>query len=354
MVEDRGDDPVRNEAQWRKVLANKRVRERILTFFDKKVNEMDLYGWLITSIVVIASTFENFGSCENSSAERFGLGGALAYTDPERREPVRGAAYLSYVDCCFMRNTDSTPFVGFEFKYHKSVGVRRVWYKVNSALPQLLCALSGHPRCIVGSFLGVDGFVATWRKQVCVTNGFPVYDYFIYPPRTPDPTAASGNPASCRMYSLVEACWETPDGRVTGKRGLKKLLRFLYEIAKGSVVPRAESDLSTPSEAMSLGSSDSEAGDDDYQSDSEGLDSPTNSDSCGSSSAMTDECVGSEPRDDDHQCETHGSLTEAEAKKSIVVSNFGVRSISGEIDYFTCFQVPPVADSDEDGVVYRE
>ena len=102
----------------------------------------------------------------------------MAYTDPDSRIAFDEAAFLSKMDLLC-----SHGLTGAEFK-KKNPG-NKEWFKINSALAQLLCALAGHPTTGVAVFLYDDGFLALWREPAAQSiDGLPTFDYFCFPPRT--------------------------------------------------------------------------------------------------------------------------------------------------------------------------
>ena len=251
----------------------------------------------------ISICFRERGKCQASFSETFGLGGALAYKDPGTGKDIP-AAYLSKVDCCYLRREDSTPFAGIEFK-NFPISENKLWYKINSSLPQTLCALSGHLRCVVGLLVTPIGFAVTWRQQSAVDEaGLPVYDYFMFPGRTEVTSRASTDPSE-NKYALLRYCY-SPDGLVrdVGADGREDLLRVMFQIALASFTPLSEKIQKPIKKVSAATKGDIEL-----------------------STIVPRKRIRRKP-------------AEPDIAKTNPGSKFGVRDLSGEIAYLTCFEYP--------------
>ena len=169
MIAARGSDRRVTHRLWSRVLGNPLIHDVMLKF-AKVENETELREWFAGTSGVIKASLGEHGTVSARSEMLFGLGGALAYTDPHTGEPHNKAAYLSYADKVFMR--DGSPFAGIEFKF-APLSENKLWYKVHtSALPQTLCATAGHPCFIASLFLCNYGFRVIWRKLSSETLQF--------------------------------------------------------------------------------------------------------------------------------------------------------------------------------------
>jgi hypothetical protein len=193
-----------------------------------------------------------------------------------------------------MRASDSTPFAGIELKFVEN-STNRIWYKIGPALAQILCALGGHPRCIAGFLLSNLGFALTYRKKIAVENGNPIFDYFVYPPRTVSPR--TNHPT----LSLLRYCYGTD-----ASPEKYEMLRILCCFAEAAFFSDAKKALATPTKLIIKRN---------LQLDS------------------------AEKNSNAKKAKTSASSSN-ERKGSTDVSIFGVRSVSGSISYYTCFQVP--------------
>jgi len=213
---------------WSIVSSDSNIQHRLKLFSRRKHVEADVSEWFSDMMALISNCFGN-GSLCSSKAVRFGIGGALAYTNPTDASPVEGAAYLSRLDDCYFRAKEKTQFAGIEFKY-VSFFNNCPWHNITSALPQTLCALSGHKDCSVGLFLCNLGFVLIWREEEGRdVNGVIIYTYYIFPPRVIDPDLAENMP----RVPLMRECFTIENGPA----GRLDLLRVMFEIALVSFVP---------------------------------------------------------------------------------------------------------------------
>lgn len=215
-----------NEAMWNTVIADPEVTSVLKEFANGEFSESEIVGLLITLIRAMKAHFSGPGFSryiQSSAKEHYGLGGPLAYTDPSTGEADDLAAYLSFLDLVFFRASNGTPFAGVEAKV-VDPNFNGEWYNVNSALAQILCALSGHKNLRVALFLCTTGFVSFWRNPVGEIDGLPAFDYFFYPPRTFD------------LKSLVRKC-RTVGGTL---EGLLDYARVVYEIGKTCTVSSEE------------------------------------------------------------------------------------------------------------------
>jgi hypothetical protein len=282
------------EELWLKVLADEAILRHLHQLPSQKMSEIDVRGWWFGLMLLIRIRLGE-GRLRESTVKRFGIGGALAYTDPASGANVPEAAYLSRLDHCYIRAKEKTPFVGVEFK-HVSFYNNCIWHNINSALPQTLCALSGNENCLAGLFLCNLGFVVIWRKQIGHNGRIPIYDYFMFPKRT----AVPDNPYHPRR-PLMRDCFSEEHG----EEGRLDLLRVMFEIALASFV--ADKD---KSESPKRKSSVRLVDDDSYR----------------------DEDDNNEFSDSDD-----GPVEDENADKP---RYFGVSSKSHGVGYFTCFDAP--------------
>ena len=229
-VNDRRDDAASNDAMWARVRDDPRVQFAMRSFLDRKDLESDVVLWFKATMIRITDRFGVPGGCSLCPRATFGLGGALAYTDPVSGQYVGGAAYLSQLDGCYLKGSTGTPFAGIEFKYCGDTDNER-WFAINSSLPQTLCALSGHSDCVAGLMVCDKGFAVIYRRRLPqpTPDGHPLYQYFQYPPRTARP---QNSPVALLCYCL------SPNRNVVdkGSQGRMDLLRVMYEIARTSFV----------------------------------------------------------------------------------------------------------------------
>ena len=200
----RGETHEDSEATWLRVSNSAKILATLRRYNRSHESEADLVGWFTNLVKALSSTYEVHGDCERSASTTSGIGGVLAYTDPGTQARDEEAAYLSRLDLLFFRGPNRTPFAGIEFK-RIGASAAKIWYKVSSALAQILCALAGHPECSVALFLCDMGFTMLWR--VLRSANPLVYDYYMYPPRDEKDHAtfrychsagdeAAGNPGS--------------------------------------------------------------------------------------------------------------------------------------------------------------
>ena len=227
----RQEEPNSNEAGWSKVLESRSVRE-LMREYRRLNNEIAMREWFSATMWLIKRTLKKRGPLLSESEKLFGLGGALAYTNPETHAPVHDAAFLSYVDKVFKSGVTNNPFAGVEFK-HAPLSHNRLWYKVHpAALAQTLSALAGHPDCVVSLFLCNYGFRIIWRERLPLPVIFdgrevPVYQHFTFPPID----ATHRSPHLCYCYSGDR------NVDVRNFEGLRDLLRVMFEFVLTSIVP---------------------------------------------------------------------------------------------------------------------
>lgn len=285
------------ERLWLLVTSDSNIQNRLGLVSRRNRTETDVLKWFAFMMGMISNCFGN-GSLRSCTAARFGIGGALAYTNPTDGSPVEGAAYVSRLDDCYLRAKEKTPFAGIEFKY-VSFFNNCPWHNINSALPQTLCALSGHKDCSVGLFLCNLGFVLIWREQEGRdVDGVMIYTYYIFPPRVSDPDLAENMP----RVPLMRECFT----RDNGPAGRLDLLRVMFEIALVSFVP-FDRQSESPERRLTKRLKTSRDG-------------PEDSDN-----------------DNRRNARTRPGAKENEKSKP---QKFGVSSQSRTIGYFTCFSAP--------------
>ena len=231
MEEFRNESPGQNEALWQTVLNNPRI-QNLMRNFRRVTNEEDLREWFSFVLGKIVDLLGELGYLHSSAGCVFGLGGALAYTDPGTGQAVDYAAYLSEVDKVFFR--DRVPFAGVEFKY-ATLSENKLWFKVHrAALAQTLAGLGGNKNCILALFLCNFGFRTIWRKviETMIVNGeeVKVYQNYTFPPL--DPTTQAPYLRYC--YS------EDPATLDEGSVGMEDLIRVMMEFVLTSFVKEDE------------------------------------------------------------------------------------------------------------------
>ena len=217
----RGDDHMKNEKTWKAVEADAQVILYLTQFSNSHLNEKHFENWFRDTLNAIIRHF-GLGSCATFSEALVGLGGAVAYTDPDTLLPDDRAAYLSKIDQGMFHK--GKVFAGIEFKWH-SLPRDIAWVRQQfAALPQTLCALAGRQSCAVGLFLCETGFRVIWRVQENAEDSeVPIFKYYTYPAVNPE-----------QGWYGVRLCHTsvTSDGL-----GRNELLRVIYELAKASFVP---------------------------------------------------------------------------------------------------------------------
>ena len=231
MEEFRNESPGQNEALWQQILGDRMIGN-LLRNFRRIACELDLREWFSDVLSRIMAILGEVGYLSSSSTQVFGLGGALAYTDPGDGQAVDYAAYLSEVDKVFFR--DRVPFAGVEFKY-ATLSENKLWFKVHrAALAQTLAGLGGNKNCILALFLCNFGFRTIWRKVIDTTmvNGeeVKVYQNYTFPPL--DPTTQAPYLRYC--YS------EYPATLDEGSVGMEDLMRVMMEFVLTSFVKEDE------------------------------------------------------------------------------------------------------------------
>ena len=242
----RGEAAGSNEEKWGRVLHSALVIDSMQAFRSIS-NESLLSKWFSSTLTAIKGAIGQRGTIERKTEKRLGVGGALAYTDPVTHVASDDAAYLSYVDEVLYSGSTKTPFAGIEFK-SAPLSHNRLWYAVHpAALPQTLCALAGHPDCVVGLFLCNYGFRIIWRERLAETgtvNGKPVplFRHHTFPPIEQQ----HRSPHLCYCY--------TQDRRVDISTfdGLRYLLRVMFEFVVTALLPRNDGLLSLSPELVPL------------------------------------------------------------------------------------------------------
>lgn len=224
---DRGESHTANEAIWTRVVEDEGILRELNRFVKQRSSEAALRKWCDMIISKIQALINPKAYCASLSERCSGLGGALAFAGHP------GAAYLSKVDDYYLRSSSKTPFIGIEYK-HVDISENRQWYKINTALPQTLCALAGNSDCFAGLLLCDLGFTILWREHVGFDDGGIAIDrYFVHP-------------AKCR--GKLKYCFSADKSlQDCGADGRMDLLRILYEIVRSSMTFDDDDDeASTP------------------------------------------------------------------------------------------------------------
>ena len=106
--------------------------------------------------------------------KRFGIKGALAYTEPG--EINDGAGYIGKSDLCFGKEGS---VVGVMELKIASDDINQVWYRFGAILPQIICWLGGTVTAKVGIVLCQLGFKLIYRDLTGNDHeGNPIFNYY--------------------------------------------------------------------------------------------------------------------------------------------------------------------------------
>ena len=198
---------------WNKVSTDSRTVIHLNTF--EPTNEGDLNNWIVGLCHRVMNHLP--ADSKISSQNRFGISGALAYTDPESfGENDQRAAYLGKCDLVVFKKSKV-----FAVMQLKMVSDNQIWYRHGAILPQIICWIGGTFSARVGIVLSNIGYRIIYRilRPQPDERGNAVFDFYIL---------IDGVDPNSQKFTICVG-----DVGVTGRQSL---LRIIFEILVSTMI----------------------------------------------------------------------------------------------------------------------